>query len=130
MGVGVGEAVLAPAAYSLLADYFEPSMRGRAVGFYYVSLSLGAGASFVLGGAILKAMTGVAGFDLPVLGHFATWQIVFIVAGSPGLLMALLLLTVPEPPRRADVGTPNDVAHGFLAYAKPHYATFTTMYAS
>ncbi|MDB5423994.1 MAG: uncharacterized protein JWQ29_1410, partial [Phenylobacterium sp.] len=49
MGVGMGEAVLAPAAYSMIADYVAPERRGRALSVYYVSLAIGSGASLVLG---------------------------------------------------------------------------------
>src|ERR1700749_1649070 len=45
VGVGIGEAVLAPAAYSMIADYIEPSRRGRALAVYYVSIAIGSGAS-------------------------------------------------------------------------------------
>ncbi|MDB4281979.1 MFS transporter, partial [Paraglaciecola sp.] len=38
MGIGVGEAVLAPAAYSMIADYVRPHRRGRALALYYMSI--------------------------------------------------------------------------------------------
>src|SRR5206468_2125999 len=34
MGVGVGEAALSPAAYSLISDYFPPSRRATAMSVY------------------------------------------------------------------------------------------------
>src|ERR1700761_341670 len=41
MGVGIGEACLAPAAYSMIADCVPPRQRGRAMALYYVSLAIG-----------------------------------------------------------------------------------------
>jgi MFS family permease len=52
-GVGIGEACLAPAAFSLIADYFPPSQRGRAMSVYNMSNYLGGGASMLLGGLVL-----------------------------------------------------------------------------
>ena len=43
IGVGVGEASLSPAAYSLITDYFPPHRRATAQGIYNIALSLGSG---------------------------------------------------------------------------------------
>ena len=39
IGVGVGEAALSPAAYSMIADYFPKEKLGRAIGIYVIGLS-------------------------------------------------------------------------------------------
>ena len=41
MGVGVGEATLSPAAYSLIADYFPPHRRSTAMSFYSMGIYTG-----------------------------------------------------------------------------------------
>ena len=38
VGVGVGEATLSPAAYSMMADYFPPKKLARAIGVYAMGL--------------------------------------------------------------------------------------------
>src|SRR5438309_1954601 len=43
MGVGVGEASLSPAAYSLIADYFRPEQRATALSVYSMGIYLGSG---------------------------------------------------------------------------------------
>ena len=43
MGVGVGEAALSPAAYSMITDLFPKSKLGLALGVYSVGSFLGAG---------------------------------------------------------------------------------------
>jgi MFS family permease len=48
----------------------------------------------------------VAPVTLPVVGSLETWQMVFIIVGLPGVLLAALMLTVPEPPRRVSVSLP------------------------
>jgi MFS family permease len=48
------------------------------------------------GGALIARMTPL---DLPIVGHLEAWQSLFILVGLPGLLVALLMLTLREPAR-------------------------------
>lgn len=102
MGVGVGEAILAPAAYSMIADYVEPAIRGRAIAIYMTSHALGTGLSLMIGGAVVGSMSGQSSVVLPLLGSFVPWQAAFIFVGAPGLITALLMFGVSEPVRRDD----------------------------
>lgn len=127
MGVGIGEAVLAPAAYSMIADYVPPHRRGRALSVYYVSLAIGSGASLVLG-ALIAQVVPDQGLGLPLVGHMAQWQLTFILAGAPGLLLAFLLLSVREPIRR-DVRPAGAAASGgsvmeFIAHLRRFASTY------
>ena len=47
MGVGVGEATLSPAAYSMIADLFPSNRLGRAMGVYSSGVFFGAGIAFL-----------------------------------------------------------------------------------
>ena len=101
MGVGIGEASAAPCTASLIADYFPPAMRPRAVGLWMTGAPVGAGGTYLLGGAVVAMITASPPLVLPVLGELYAWQTAFLVVGLPGLaLAALLRLTVKEPPRR------------------------------
>ena len=128
VGVGIGEAVLAPAAYSLIADYIEPSHRGRALAAYYVSLAIGSGASLLLGGWLLKAIPH-QGLEITGLGVFSSWRAAFLLAAVPGAPLALLMaLSVREPARRevsnaSTTGTLPSVRE-FVRYLRQHSATF------
>lgn len=102
-GVGIGEACLAPAAYSLIADYFRPSMRGRAMATYNISNYLGVGASLLVGGAVLRALGGAHFARLPLIGALPAWKAVFFIVGLPGLLLAIAMFAVREESRK-DVG--------------------------
>ena len=100
IGVAVGEAVLFPAANSLIADSFPPERRARPIGAYATAIYLGSGLAFVFGGAII-ALVGHGGMPgLPLLDSRSTWQLVLIMVGAPGILVALLLLPLREPARR------------------------------
>jgi MFS family permease len=52
MGVGVGEAALSPAAYSLVADYVPPRRLSTAISAYSAGIYVGSGLSFLLGGLV------------------------------------------------------------------------------
>lgn len=103
MLVGVGEAALSPAAYSLLSDYFSEEKRARPIGLYSAGVYIGSGLAFMVGGAVVEAASHAGNVSLGVLGDFRPWQLAFIIVGLPGLLMVLLLLTVKEATRK-DLG--------------------------
>lgn len=101
VGVGVGEAALTPAAYSMIADYFPADKLGRAIGVYATGLFLGAGLAMVLGGYIVGLVSDAGAVRLPLLGTLHPWQLTFLIVGAPGILLAALIYaTVREPRRR------------------------------
>jgi predicted MFS family arabinose efflux permease len=91
LGVGIGEAGGSPPSYSIMADYFKPSERARAMGIYFTGAVLGTGGGLIVGG---------------LLGEWLGWRMTFFVLGVPGVLLGVLLyFTVKEPPRgRYDTG--------------------------
>ena len=103
IGVGVGEAGLSPGSYSLISDYFAPKTRTAALGVYTIGIYLGSGFAILAGGVILSLIGSRPSVVVPLLGAVRSWQVVFFIIGLPGLLVALLALTVREPPRRLDV---------------------------
>ncbi len=108
IGVGVGEAALSPAAYSMIADLFPPNRLGRALGVYSTGVYIGAGLAFIIGGTVVQAISDAAGITLPIVGTVKPWQAVFIFVGLPGLLVAAMMYTIPEPIRRADAAGSDD----------------------
>jgi len=85
MGVGIGEAGGVAPAYSLIADYFPPHQRARAMAAFAFGIPLGMAAGTLVGG-LLAATYG--------------WRTAFIVVGLLGVLVApLLRLTVRDPKR-------------------------------
>src|ERR1700729_2074111 len=117
VGVGVGEAALSPAAYSIITDSFPLSKLGKAFGVYNIGITIGAGTAFLVGGIVVAAVSHAgATYTLPLIGEVRAWQMVFIVTGAPGLLLPLLLLTFREPPRR---GILQRSADGTVATLRP-----------
>ena len=85
LGVGVGEAGGVAPAYSLIADYFAPRSRARAIAFFSLGIPFGSSLGVFFGGYIAS---GVG------------WRAAFIVLGIAGLLLApVLAVTVREPER-------------------------------
>jgi len=100
VGVGIGEAALSPAAYSMIADYFPREKLGRALGVYQAGAFVGAGLAFLIGGLVIRFVMGSDAIELPLLGTIRPWQMVFFAVGLPGILVALMMITVREPERR------------------------------
>jgi len=91
LGVGVGEAGGVAPAYSLVADYFPPHQRARALGVYSFGVPIGSALGIVSGGLIASLID---------------WRTAFIVVGLAGVVLApLFKLVVREPVRgRFDPG--------------------------
>lgn len=88
--VGIGEAAYATIAPALLADSFPKERRGRVFAIFFAAIPVGSALGYVLGGLMDR--------------HFG-WRAAFVVAGGPGLLLALLCLAIRDPPRGARDGT-------------------------
>jgi MFS family permease len=100
IGVGVGEAALSPAAYSIIADYFPPKRRATALSVYSMGIYIGSGIAFIVGGIVAGVAAKQEEWMLPLVGATRPWQVVFFIVGLPGVVLALLLYTVKEPLRR------------------------------
>jgi MFS family permease len=98
IGVGVGEATASPCAYSLISDYFPPHRRATAIAVYSAGLYIGGGVSLYFGSVIAAGWNEhFAGGSAPL--GIVGWQAAFLAMGIPGLLLALLVATLREPPR-------------------------------
>ncbi len=100
--VGAGEAALAPACYSLLADLFPRRKLTFALAVFMTGALLGAELSLALGGTILEAAKD--GVVWPVLGEIPAWRVAFLVTGAPGIAIAFLALLIHEPARAVATG--------------------------
>lgn len=100
IGVGVGEATLSPAAYSMIADYFPPDQRIRPLSSYNIAIPIGSSLAFIVGGTISYILGQIPTVDWPLVGVLRPWQVTFFAVGLPGLIFVLIMLTVREPVRR------------------------------
>jgi MFS transporter, Spinster family, sphingosine-1-phosphate transporter len=86
--VGVGEASYATLAPTLIDDLAPAEQKGRWMAIFYAAIPIGSALGYAVGGGVLS---------LPGWGG---WRAAFLVAGGPGILVALLCLLIAEPPRR------------------------------
>jgi MFS family permease len=134
--VGVGEASLMPAAFSLLADYFPAHQRGRAFSAYMMSVFAGAGGALIVGGAVLRLLGDVTELDLGPLGVRPIWQSAFIAVGAPGFLVALMVLVMKEPVRQGLPTRGDDIyleakkAVGFFRYFFSNIGAFGNVWGA
>lgn len=128
VGVGVGDAALAPCALSLIASSFPPESRGRPVAMYVAAQSFGAGLAMLGGGAVLAWAATRSTIDLPLVGSLAPWQLTFLAMGLPGLLVALLLAVAREPAR--EPSAVDDVSiRATLMWLRSRWRTFASFMA-
>ena len=130
VGVGVGEAALSPAAYSMFSDMFPKKKLGRAYGVYSVGSFIGGGTAFLIGGYVINILAGVDSVHVPLLGSMFGWQVTFLVIGLPGLLVAVLIFfTVRDPARKgltrtADGRVEKVTLRNAFAFIGGHRSTF------
>lgn len=92
LGVGVGEAGGVAPSYAMIADYFPPHQRARALSIYSLGIPIGLAAGALLGGAIASAVN---------------WRWAFVAVGVAGVAIApIFRLVVKEPPREAFDASP------------------------
>ncbi|MGV2861895.1 spinster family MFS transporter [Achromobacter sp. AGC39] len=134
IGVGVGEAALSPATYSMLSDMFPRDKLGRAVGIYSIGSFIGGGMAFLIGGYVINLLKSVDSVVVPLVGAMRPWQVTFFIVGLPGLLVALLILLTVRDPRRlglrrnADGHAPKPTVADTFRFLGRHRRTFFCHY--
>jgi len=85
LGVGVGEAGGVAPAYALIADYFPPQRRARALAIFSLGIPLGLAFGTLIGA---------------YLAAWVNWRAAFIVMGAAGVILApVMLWVVRDVPR-------------------------------
>jgi MFS transporter, Spinster family, sphingosine-1-phosphate transporter len=84
--VGIGEAAYASLGPAVLSDCIPERERARRFTWFYLAIPVGSALGYALGG---------------VLAQYFGWRSAFLVAGVPGLILALRLLKLPDPERGA-----------------------------
>lgn len=98
MFLGAGGSAHAPASYSMIADYFPPKKITRAFSLLQLGFIGGSTVGVFVGGKLIVALAGWP--DQTVFGlHVHNWQLILLGQAALGLMVAVLLLTVKEPPR-------------------------------
>jgi MFS family permease len=90
LGVGIGEAGGVAPSYALIADYYPPERRARALATFSLGIPLGLALGTLIGAYIATAID---------------WRAAFLVMGIAGILLApILRIAVRDLPRSASAG--------------------------
>jgi MFS family permease len=85
LGVGIGEAGGVAPSYALIADYFPPERRARALAIFSLGIPLGLAAGTLIGAYI---------------AHAVNWRAAFLAMGVAGILLAPALRLVVRDVQR------------------------------
>ena len=104
LGVGIGEAGGVAPSYALIADYFPPEKRARALALFSLGVPIGLAAGTLLGAYI---------------AHAIDWRAAFVVMGLAGILLApVVRLVVRDPPRRSSGSAQAPLSRVFTILAR------------
>jgi MFS family permease len=128
IGVGVGESTANPCSHSLLAQYFPPERRAAALGVYLSGAFIGGAAALLVGGMVLQHWSDLCSSLPRGACKLASWKAALAAVGAPGLVLAVMVATLREPPRppRATRPLPRLLADEFGAAVPPF--TLLTLY--
>lgn len=137
VAVGAGEATLNPSGYSMISDLFPPERRAKPMGVFIMGHTIGQALTLFAGGVFVNyLLTHQITIVLPTGQVLKPWQIAFVVAGLPGLLIAALALTMREPERRevltraAGAAPPTSVpVREVGSYLSKHASTYVPIFA-
>lgn len=129
-GVGMGEAVLSPGAYSIIADSFDGRERARAFSIFSLGNAIGGGIALALVGGLLGWLDQNPFAGNALLGDFQPWQLVLLIIGAAGVPLAFLLLSCQEPVRASREDGQNITFRAALAHFRSDFVTYALLYAA
>jgi MFS family permease len=118
--VGIGEACFVTMGPSWISDLFAGTRRNTAITLFYVAIPVGSAIGFTIGGFFAQS---------------GDWRGAFWWVGLPGLLFALSLLLLREPPRGEADGlegrvVPPRLREVLQLLARPRYLLLVGGYAA
>ncbi len=121
LGVGVGEASVQPAGFSILSDVFPKKMRGTVGALMASAVAVGLGTAIWFGAGVAAWWDSLYPEGNGLFG-LSSWQAAFVMAAIPGIIVGILMLRLPEPQR--------GLADGIVTKEDPHpfkesFRTFT-----
>lgn len=129
IGVGAGEAALAPASYSIVHDRFPKEQLGRAISLFQVGGVIGAGLALVITGYVYRYFTDGGGAGLPLIANLSPWQQTFVAIAAPGALFVALIAFIKEPERvPGEAGARGEQKLGMIAAVKARAALYVPLF--
>lgn len=124
IGLGIGEAGLAPIVYGLIPDMVPARKRALANGIYAVAAIFGAGIGIGLSGSLIESIGSLRPL-LPAAVHdLEPWRLSFFAVALPGPLVAMMILAIRlKPSVAAPSGDAPAAPASLMHYVREHGAT-------
>lgn len=131
IGLGIGEAGLAPIVYGLIPDMIPARKRVLANGIYAMAAIFGGGLGIALSGSLIEFVNG-ARHLLPVgMQQMEPWRLSFLAVAVPGPIVAamigLIQLKAAAQARAAGDGVDAPVAR-LSDYLREHWRTVAAVF--
>lgn len=123
MFVGFGEAVMSPAAFSIIGDSFPKERRAKPIAFYSAALFLASSLTGYIIKFLLPRFEAAGATVWPIVGELEPWQMILIVVGAPGMLVAILFFFLKEPPRTESLATDDKSYSAAIRFAASRWPT-------
>jgi MFS family permease len=124
IGLGLGEAGLAPIVYGLIPEIVSERRRVLANGIYALAAIFGAGLGLALSGALVQGLDDLRPLLPHALQAMESWRLAFLAVAVPGPLVALAVLLIRLHPQRGGVDAPVSVDMPALRpYVQAHRRT-------
>jgi MFS family permease len=130
--IGIGEAVLAPCAVTIISDLFPASRRGRPMALYVFGSIIAFGVASIATGAVLQAAPHGAFAWIAPLKGLPPWRVAFVLAGAAGVGLASFTALLREPRRKAAAlgeGEAADLRSG-VGYMLRRWPLFLSFYGA
>ncbi len=124
MFVGAGEATLTPAGFSLISDCFTKKRVTLPLAVFTGSSFLGSGIALLFGAWLISQVQSMGNIIVPLVGEIRPWQLVFLFAALPAILLLPLMRTVREPRREVQIPATNRVSGDDADYSLRAIAQF------
>jgi len=129
IGLGLGEAGLAPIVYGMLPDIVPERRRVMANGIYALAAILGAGLGIALSGRLIASLQGLRPLLPAALQGLDDWRLAFVVVGAPGPLVSLLILLVRVRPAGSVADSDSAASRvGVAAYLRANLRTVVGLF--
>lgn len=124
IGLGIGEAGLAPIVYGLIPEIVPERRRVLANGVYTLAAILGSGLGMSLSGALVDALDALRALLPPAFHAMESWRLAFLAVAVPGPVVALAVLLIRLHPQGGGPEAAEEQSGQDLqAYVKNHGRT-------
>lgn len=121
--VGLGESVLQPAAWRLMAKLFPARRLATAISILTAGAQAGVAVSFMLVGFLISSSNQIVA-TIPFFSELRPWQFVFIVTGVPGIVLAFLIFIIPRSKKSTLTQTRDDGSFISIMRNNRHYLIY------